>query len=85
MTNSERSTCDSLLAALIDNWPMLKGSSVAALQETFLQRDGRISRTDSGWKLEVERKVLDVLVDAVPWSFAMILHSWMREPLTVTW
>ncbi|MEA3052831.1 MAG: hypothetical protein QOG72_1734 [Sphingomonadales bacterium] len=85
MTEAERSTCQSMLGAMIANWPMLSGSSVAALQETFLQREGRISQVEGGWKLEVERKVLDVLVDSVPWSFAMIFHSWMEDPISVSW
>lgn len=85
MTEFERSTCESMLGAMIANWPMLSGSSVAALQETFLQREGRISRLETGWKLDVERKVLDVLVDSVPWSFSMIFHPWMKDPLSVSW
>jgi hypothetical protein len=85
MTEIERATCDSLLAAVIAHWEMMRGSSVAALQETFLQREGRLTRTEAGWTLEVQRKVLDVLVDSVPWSFSFILQPWMTEPLSVTW
>ena len=84
-TAAERATCDSLLEAIIAHWPMLSGSSVAALRETFLQREGKISRVEPGWKLEVERKVLDVLVDAIPWSFSMVFAPWMPEPLSVSW
>jgi hypothetical protein len=85
MSDEERETCDSLLAAVIENWPLLQGSSVAALRETFLQREGRLARAEGGWKLDVERKTVDVLVDGIPWSFAMILAPWMPEPLAVAW
>jgi hypothetical protein len=85
MTDEEREICDSLLRAIIANWPMLSGSSVAALRETFLQREGRLTRTDQGWKLDVERKVLDVLLESVPWSYSMILHPWMPAPMSVAW
>jgi hypothetical protein len=64
---------------------MLHGSSVAALRETFLQREGCIVRIEGGWRVDVERKVLDVLIDGLPWSFSMILHPWMREPISVVW
>jgi hypothetical protein len=84
-TQAERETCLSLLEAIVANWPMLRGSSVAALQETFLQREGRLVRAELGWKLEVERKTLDVLLDDLPWSFSTILSPWMNEPLTVAW
>jgi hypothetical protein len=84
-SEEEMATCRSLLDAIVAGWPMLKGSSVAALQETFLRRGGRIERIEAGWRVDVERKVLDVLVDNVPWSFSMILHPWMREPISVAW
>jgi hypothetical protein len=42
-------------------------------------------RVEEGWRLEVERKTLDVLMDDLPWSFSMILHPWMAEPITVAW
>jgi hypothetical protein len=84
-TAEEKATCRSLLEAMLANWPMLKDSSVEALQETFLQREGCIVRTDAGWRVDVERKVLDVLIDSIPWSFSMILHPWMKEPISVEW
>ncbi len=84
-TEQEREMCGSLLGAMLANWPLLKGSSVAALQETFFQRAGALVRTGEGWRVDVERKVLDILVDGVPWSFATILHPWMPEPVTVDW
>jgi hypothetical protein len=85
MTLLERETCDSLLVSILALWPALSGSSVAALQETFLQREGRLSRADPGWKLDVERKTVDVLVDMLPWSFTTILTPWSSHPLSVTW
>lgn len=84
-TELERATCASLLEAMIASWPMLQGSSVEALQETFLQREGRLTRIEVGWKLEVERKTLDVLLDGLPWSYSMILAPWMNEPVSVSW
>jgi hypothetical protein len=85
MGDEERATCDSLLQAILANWPMMKDSSIEALRETFLQREGRLERVEPGWKLIVERKTLDVLMDSLPWSFSMLLHPWMPEPLSVSW
>jgi hypothetical protein len=84
-TDKEIETCDSLLAAMLSHWPALSGSSVAALRETFLQRHGRISSVEDGWRLEVERKVLDVLLESIPWSFSKILHPWMTDMISVVW
>ncbi|MDH7976104.1 contractile injection system tape measure protein, partial [Sphingomonas sp. AR_OL41] len=77
--------CDGLMIAVIANWPIIAGTSHAGLRETFLQRDGRLRHEDDSWRLQVQRKGVDVLVDRVPWSFATIFHRWMPEPLQVTW
>jgi hypothetical protein len=85
LTDRERELCDSLLAAMIENWTMITHSSVAALRETFLQREGRLDHPPTGWRLRVQRKTLDVLLDHIPWPIATIANSWMPEPLFVTW
>jgi hypothetical protein len=74
-----------LLTAMLGNWSALSGSSPAALQETFLQRDGRIEQSDAGPKLSVERKALDVLLASIGWSYSMVLHPWMPQQLSVNW
>jgi hypothetical protein len=84
-SNEELEICRSLLGAMLEAWPMLRGSSVDALRETFFQRDGRLTRVEAGRKLEVERKVLDVMLDGIPWSYSLIFHPWMPEPLEVIW
>ena len=77
--------CDGLLGAMIANWPIIAGTSLAGLRETFLQREGRLRHEEDAWRLQVQRKGLDVLVDRVPWTFATIFHRWMPQPLQVTW
>ena len=82
---AELDTCASLLEAMISRWPQLRGSSPEALRETFLQREGCLVRGPDGWRVEVERKILDVLMEDLPWSFSMIFHPWMPELISVTW
>ncbi|MDB5709491.1 MAG: hypothetical protein JWL96_1561, partial [Sphingomonas bacterium] len=77
--------CDGLLGAVVANWPIIAGTSIEGLRETFLQRDGRLRHEEETWRLQVQRKGFDVLVDRVPWSFATIFHRWMPQPLQVTW
>ncbi|MCP3063930.1 hypothetical protein LXT21_34650 [Myxococcus sp. K38C18041901] len=85
MTEQEQSLCDRLLKALIAHWTILSGTSVAGLRETFLQREGRLEQLEDRWKLQVQRKTLDVLVDQVPWSLSILTHPWMPQPLYVSW
>lgn len=83
---NELALCAKLLASMLANWPALStGTSPAGLQNTFMQRKGRLTFDGDKWMLKVERKTLDVLVDQVPWSFRLIFHSWMPQPLYVEW
>lgn len=84
-TAEERDLCDGLIQAVIANWPIIKNTSPAGLRETFLQREGRLTRSGTDWQLRVQRKTVDVLVDQIPWGFSVVLHRWMEHPIHVTW
>jgi hypothetical protein len=85
LTDWERQTCERLLKAMIANWKIIEHTSIAGLRETFLQREGRLEHTADDWKLKVQRKTVDVLVDQIPWSIAIVYHRWMPQPLYVNW
>jgi hypothetical protein len=85
ITENEREVSASLLDGILSNWDKMNGSSVEALQENFLMRDGYLEQTDMGWKLEVNRQTLDILIDYLPWAFSMIKLPWMETNLATTW
>jgi hypothetical protein len=87
LTIEEKQEADELLQAVIGYWKALKNSSVAGLQETFLQRNAKLSyvQTDDFWKLQVERKGLDILLDKIPWGFGHLQLPWMEKALVVEW
>jgi hypothetical protein len=74
-----------LLATILAGWPPLAESGIDALRQTFFRREGRLTRSEQGWSLDVETQVLDILLDQLPWGFSTILHPWMGAPLTVRW
>jgi len=80
---------DSLLGAVIANWTALGATSPAGLRETFLQREGRLTRerNDAGfhWRLVVKSGPFDMLLDRLPWSISTIKLPWMGEVLHVDW
>ena len=84
-TDAECSACDQVVRAVIANWQIIRGTSPQGLRETFLNREGKLVMTEAGWKLLVQRKTVDVLVDQVGWSLSMVFHRWMPQPLHVTW
>lgn len=76
-----------LLRAVITHWEALKNTSVDALQETFIQRNGKLSfnETEGSWKLQVERKAVDILLDKIPWGISYIKLPWMKYALVTEW
>ena len=85
LTDREREVSEQMLNGLLQNWPRLKNSSIDALREGFLVRDGRLIETDEVWQLKVEDKTLDILMDAMPWSFGIIKLPWMDKRMMVEW
>lgn len=85
LSAKEESETQDLLHAVIKHWGALGESGVAALQETFLQREGKLISKDDQYKLIVERKTVDILMDKIPWSFSIIKLPWMKKRIQVEW
>jgi hypothetical protein len=77
--------CNNLLTAVKRHWAILKNSSIDSLRETFFQRDGKLTRVDDGWYLQVEQKGVDILLSHLPWGIGTIKLPWMKEPLYTEW
>ena len=84
-TPEECEVIQGLLEALIQNWGKLGNTSVAGLREAFLKRPGSLAREDEAWRLTVEARSYDVLVDAIPWGFRTLKLPWMDKVLYVEW
>lgn len=76
-----------MVEAAIDQWKVLKTMSADGLREMFLLRDGKLSRDGegTGWRLQVEKKAQDVLLERIPWGFSVIRLPWMQDMLFVEW
>jgi hypothetical protein len=73
------------LKAVITNWPKLKNTSVEGLRETFLKREGILTKKDNGWLLQVEKKTPDVLLESIPWSYSTLAFSWNNYIIFTEW
>ncbi|GAB3899952.1 hypothetical protein GCM10028803_21980 [Larkinella knui] len=82
---NEEAEVRKLLEAVVSHWKALKNASVASVQESFLQRDGKLSRKDGGWRLQVDPQTIDILLDRLPWGFSLIKSAFMSEILYVEW
>uniref|UniRef100_UPI0035938511 contractile injection system tape measure protein n=1 Tax=Pricia sp. TaxID=2268138 RepID=UPI0035938511 len=85
LTKKEKKEADQLLQAAIDHWGALGNTSPDGLREGFLMRDGKLENGPTGWKLYVEQKAQDILLDKLPWNLSMIKLPWMKEILWVEW
>ncbi|MBC3917269.1 hypothetical protein H8L32_07270 [Undibacterium sp. CY18W] len=81
----EKEVIEQMLGGVIANWGALGGSSIAALRETFLQRQAHLYRQDEAWHMKVLPGTFDMLLDRLPWSFALTRLPWMEEPIHTTW
>ncbi|MBB1487169.1 contractile injection system tape measure protein [Oceanospirillum sediminis] len=85
ITEEEQSTMQSLIGAVMQHWTVMKNTSMEGFQQTFLQREGVLSRQEESWLLEVQPGPYDMLLDQLPWSYSTVMYPWMDMPLHVTW
>ena len=74
-----------MLASVIEYWNVLKDTSIDALRETFLQREGKLSFSNDKWLLQVEQKPYDMLLQHIPWNISMVRLPWMQHVITTEW
>ncbi|NEQ81580.1 MAG: hypothetical protein F6K26_15380 [Moorea sp. SIO2I5] len=85
ITEQERAECEKLLSAVIQNWSILKNTSIEGFRRAFLQRNGIVRIRDGSWLLQVERETYDILLDRIPWSIRVVKLPWMDNILYVEW
>ena len=61
-------------------------SSIEALQQTFLQREAKLTRLPNHeYELWFEEKGVDILLDQLPWGLGTIQTPWMENYLICHW
>lgn len=74
------------LKAVIENWEVIKRSSVFALRSTFLVKEGRLKNSGNDWDLFIRRdSAVDMLIDRLPWTISMIKMPWNKGIIYVEW
>jgi len=76
---------NTLLKEVIKNWPALKNTSPDGVRQMFFHRDGKLAHKEKRYKLVVEHKAQDVLLEKLHWNIAMVKLPWMKEMLFVEW
>lgn len=71
--------------AIKSNWKPLAGSSDEAMRETFFRREGKLLMDESGLRLIVERKTVDILLNQLSWPVSIVRLPWLKDILYVEW
>ncbi|MDB4286143.1 contractile injection system tape measure protein, partial [bacterium] len=85
LTDDERKISEHLLLGVLQNWPMMKTSSIDTLRGGFLMREGLLLETEENWILRIPPGPYDMILDTLPWSTSMIKLSWMEKILQAEW
>lgn len=85
LSNAEKEECIFLIKTVLERWEALKTSKPAALRNTYLQREGILKQSGSGWNLNIERNTFDVMLEKLPWSISLIKLPWLSQILYVEW
>lgn len=77
---------EALLTATIKHWSALKNTSPDGLRNTFLKREGKITKREDGdWLLQIQSNAVDILLAKLPWGIGIIKLPWMDNKLIVDW
>ena len=85
LTEEHKLIVDDLLLAVTQQWRGMENTSITALRETFLQRDGKLEELDEHFYIKVEQRSYDVLLDRIPWNISTIKLNWINKPIEIEW
>ncbi len=85
LRGGEKKNSIMLLRSVIEQWPVLKKTSVPGLREAFINREGRVTRKEKSYSLKVHQKAYDILLDKLPWPVTIVKLPWMQKPLYIEW
>ena len=85
LSEAETNECHSLLESILEHWKAVKNTSINGLRQTFLLRDCILINEQDHWKIYVDRKTTDVLLEKLPWSYSVIILPWNNYQIYVEW
>lgn len=85
MTEEEKELVAQLLNSVLANWEKMKNATVENLRGSFLLREGRLVEEPKRWRLTVEPKGYDIILDYLPLTISVIKLPWMKKGIEVDW
>lgn len=85
VTPREAEVSQELMRVVTTRWEKMKNTSLQGFRASFLQREGALFPMDTAWKLRVDQRGYDILLQTLPWTFGMVRASWMKKIIYVEW
>lgn len=85
ITAQQKKEVQELLVSVVAHWSILKNTSTEGLQQSFLQRQGKLVLTNNQWLLQVEQKSFDMLLQQLPWNINWLKLPWMKNVVITEW
>lgn len=85
LSEAEEEVSEQLLNSILQNWEMMKNSTIENLRGAFLLREGQLIEEETRWLLTVEPKAYDVTLDFLPWTISLVMLPWMDKRVEVVW
>jgi hypothetical protein len=85
LKQEEKKACHKVAELLSEDWRGISEMSLEALQETFLQRMGKLSPHSMGYQLKIERRTHDIILSRLPHGLSVVKFSWMKKFLWIEW
>ena len=85
LSGHDKIECNDLLLSIISHWPALKNTSADGLRQMFIQRDGKLDLHKTPYKLIIERKAQDILLNKLQWNISIVKLPWFTDLLFVEW
>ena len=88
LTKNEKKECADLLQQVIQLWKknhVQVNGTVEGLKNSFIQRPGKLIQKENDWRLQVEQRPYDMVLNSLPWGIGIIKNPWMKGMLWVEW
>lgn len=87
LSKYQKDKAQEALKSIIENWPILKDSSIAAFRYNFINRNAILKFRDEAFELHVEKLSIDILFEynAPPWPISIVSLSWLKSRIFVNW
>lgn len=82
---SDKEMVESLIGAMISQWPAIGNSSNAGFRGNWFLRGGNLIENEENWMLSVDRRAYDILLQKCPYFSSRIQLPWMSKTLLVSW